>query len=111
MFLIHAIVRFLLQSLCLKLSVEVVRAPGVENHYSQALRTSALLGVLSLVCGLIPLIGWFVYVALWCVIVMKTYKLTFTRGIFVALSQGLLAAVLTRLFVFFNLLPEAHALL
>ena len=111
MFLVHAIVRFLLQSLCLKLSVEVVRAPGVENHYRQALRTSALLGLLSLLCGFIPIFGWFVYVALWCMVVMKTYKLTLARGAFVALSQGILAAFLTKLFVYFDLLPSAQGLL
>ncbi len=110
MFLIHAIVRFLFQALALKLSVEVVRAPGVQNHYRQALRVSALLGLLSIMCGMIPVVGWLLYLVMWCVVVMRTYKLSLVRGMSVAVLQSLIAFGLLKLLVIFDLLPASATL-
>ena len=110
MFLVHAVLRFLFQVLALKLSVEVVRAPGVQNHYRQALRVSALLGLTSLVCGLIPVVGWLVYLVIWCVVVMRTYKLSLVRGLSVAVIQSLIAFGLLKLLVFLSWLPATSSL-
>lgn len=110
MFLIHALLRFLFQALALKLSVEVVRAPGVQNHYTQALRVSAMLGVLSIVCGLIPFVGWLLYLVVWCVVVMRTYKLSFVRGLGVAALQSFIAFALLKILVMCQWLPASSTL-
>mgnify|MGYP000675149007 CR=1 FL=1 len=110
MFFVYAIVRFLLQALALKFSVSLIGQPGVQNNYTQALTTSAILGVLSLLCGCIPVFGWLLYLGLWCAVVMNTYKLSFTRSVGVAIIQTLIAFGLLKLLVLINILPAATSL-
>lgn len=95
--LLSSVLLFFVQALALKLSVGMMATSKTQdNSYTQALRLSAGFIVLSFLLGLIAIkiIAWPIYVAVWCVVIMKTYRLSFMRSIGVALGQSALTWLL-----------------
>ena len=88
--LITHLVVFFVHALSLKLAVSAVSAqPAAQNSYSRALKLSAGFVLLSFLLGVLTmkLIAWPLYAVIWCVVIMKTYRLSLTRSVGVALVQ------------------------
>ena len=108
-YLFMLIVKFFVQALALKLSVEAVKAPGVQNKYGMALKLSAGLALAHLLLGLVPWVGGLVYLVVWCAAVMSTYKLSLVRSVLVALLQGVVGFLILKALQWVGLVGHTYA--
>lgn len=96
MSIVATILLFFIQALALKMAVAVMAERTTENAYGTAVRLSLGLIVANFILGLLlpNFIAWFVYLGLWCFVVMKTYRFGFVKSIFVAGLMKVLAWLL-----------------
>lgn len=87
MFVIAAIIRFFVQALAIKLSVGTLKGPSTSNEYSTAITLSAVLAIVHQITKFIPIVGPFVYLITWLLLVRSTYNLSFFKSALASVMQ------------------------
>lgn len=109
--LFMGIITFLLHVLALKLAVSTMGVTGKDNRYIKALMVVVGLNLLGIFTGFIPLFSWPIYAALWVIVVMSAYRLSFIKSIGVAVMQvGIKIAIWALLKLVGMSVPVSHQL-
>ena len=92
--LVLPVLRFFVNAFALKLAVGVLSKPGAENQYGTAVTLSAMLSLLGIAFGFIPLVGGLLHLVAWVLVVRMVYDLSLTRSVGVGVLQWGLGALL-----------------
>jgi len=105
MFIVYALIKFVVHAVALKLAVGAVADQATDNSYKTALSVSAALVFAGWICGFVPLIGGLLSLVVWCGVMMSTYKLTLVRSVVVAITQAIVGFIIFTVLGWFGLIP------